>query len=62
VWTKHGADAPKPTDALFRPSRDGHASVMVPGGMDGVDEVLVTHEPDGGSMAPTSPPSIAINT
>lgn len=62
VWTRHGAEAPKPTDALFRPSRDGRASVTVPGGMKGVDEVLVTHEPDGGSVAPTSAPSIAIRT
>lgn len=62
VWTKHDGQAPQPTDALFRPSRDGRASVVVPGDMEGVDEVLVTHEPDGGSEAPTVAPSIDIPT
>ena len=62
VWTKHDGEDPQPTDALFKPSRDGHASVVVPGDMEGVDEVLVTHEPDGGSERPTVKPSIDIAT
>jgi anti-sigma-K factor RskA len=61
VWTKHGSDPPQPTDALFTPARDGRASVTVPGGMGGIDQVLVTHEPDGGSMEPTVAPSIVID-
>ena len=62
VWTRHGHGAPRPTDALFTPARNGHASVVVPGGMNGVDEVLVTHEPSGGSERPTVKPSIRIST
>jgi anti-sigma-K factor RskA len=62
VWTRRGKEQPKPTDALFTPARDGHASVVVPGNMENVDEVLVTHEPDGGSKRPTVRPSIVIQT
>ena len=62
VWVKHDGQDPQPTDALFTPARDGHASVAVPGDMTGVDQVLVTHEPAGGSDAPTVAPAIAIDT
>jgi anti-sigma-K factor RskA len=60
VWLmKKGARAPEPTDALFTVRRDGSASVDVPGSVEGVEAVLVTEEPDGGSPAPTSEPIIA---
>jgi anti-sigma-K factor RskA len=60
VWLmKKGAQDPQPTDALFTVSRDGTASVDVPGDIDDVQAVLVTEEPDGGSPAPTSEPIIA---
>ena len=37
VWRKQpGAKVPKPTDALFSVSRDGTATVDVPGGVEGV--------------------------
>ena len=60
VWLmKKGASAPEPTDALFTVSRNGSASVDVPGSLEGVEAVLVTPEPEGGSSAPTSEPVIA---
>lgn len=60
VWLmKKGAKAPEPTDALFTVSKNGTATVDVPGSLEGVDAVLVTPEPEGGSPAPTSDPVIA---
>jgi anti-sigma factor RsiW len=54
VWRKQpGAKVPKPTDALFSVSRDGTATVDVPGGVEGVDQVLVSDEPKRGSRVPT---------
>jgi len=58
VWLKRpGRPAPEPTNALFD-VRDGTASVEVPGGVKGVEQVLVTAEPNGGSAAPTRPPVV----
>jgi anti-sigma factor RsiW len=58
VWLKRpGRAAPEPTNALFD-VRDGTATVEVPGGVKGVDQVLVTAEPSGGSAAPTRPPVV----
>jgi hypothetical protein len=60
VWLKReGISAPEPTDALFTVRHDGSASVDVPGSLKGVEAVLVTAEPEGGSQAPTSAPVIA---
>jgi hypothetical protein len=59
VWLRRGAGTtPKPTNALFSVSRAGDASVDVPGKLDGVDAVLVTDEPAGGSTLPTRAPVI----
>ena len=52
LWLKRPGRAPEPTTALFRPSRDGTASAGVRGSLDGVDQVLMTDEPDGGSQEP----------
>jgi anti-sigma factor RsiW len=57
VWLKRPGRDPDPTTALFRTS-GGSATVDVPGSMRGVDQVLVTAEPDGGSRAPTRQPVI----
>jgi anti-sigma-K factor RskA len=57
VWLKRGNRAPEPTDALFTVMR-GHGHVDVPGSVEGVDHILVTSEPRGGSLAPTSQPVI----
>lgn len=60
VWLKRRGEAPKPTDAMFTVARDGSGSVAVPGRLRGVKEVLVTHEPRGGSTTPTSAPDIRV--
>ena len=58
VWRlRRGQTAPEPTDALFD-VRGGRATVEVPGGVEGVDKVLVTDEPNGGSAAPTRDPVV----
>jgi anti-sigma-K factor RskA len=53
VWLKRDGHAPEPTAALFTPSRDGAATASVPGSLEGVDQVMVTDEPAGGSPQPT---------
>jgi anti-sigma factor RsiW len=60
VWLHRGGarTPPVPTDALFSVNRDGHGSVAVPGDLRGVDAVLVTDEPQGGSARPTRAPVI----
>jgi anti-sigma-K factor RskA len=59
VWLKRGAGEPQPTNALFSVTNRGSGSVDVPG-LHGVREVLVTSEPAGGSMHPTSAPVIRV--
>jgi anti-sigma factor RsiW len=60
VWVlRKGGTAPSPTDALFRTTADGRASVDVPADLHDGDKVLVTAEPDGGSAAPTSRPVVS---
>ena len=59
VWLdRDDGTAPEPTEALFS-VRNGRASVDVPGDLAGVERVLVTHEPLGGSEVPTRQPVIA---
>lgn len=59
VWLdRDNGTAPEPTAALFS-VRKGRAAVAVPGDLSGVKQVLVTHEPLGGSEVPTRQPVIA---
>ena len=59
VWLKRPNQDPAPTTALFRTDANGSADVEIQRGrLKGVEQVLVTAEPDGGSMAPTSAPVI----
>ena len=59
VWlARDNGTAPEPTEALFS-VRKGRASVDVPGDLSAVEQVLVTHEPLGGSEVPTRQPVIA---
>ena len=59
VWLKRPNQDPAPTTALFRTDPNGSADVEIQRGrLKGVDQVLVTAEPDGGSMKPTSAPVI----
>lgn len=45
--------------ALFVPDHEGNASTVIED-MDGVEVVMVTHEPKGGSAAPTSDPIVSM--
>lgn len=58
MWVQRGHARPVPTGTLFGVTSNGAASVGVPGGINGVSAVLVTQEPAGGSLAPTSAPVI----
>ena len=53
VWIQRGDAEPQPTEALFAPGEAGTVSVDLPGSMEGVEAVMVTDEPLGGSDAPT---------
>jgi hypothetical protein len=59
VWLKRPGRDPEPTSVLWSTRSDGSAEVAVPGSLDGVEAVLVTDEPAGGSAAPTKPPVIS---
>jgi anti-sigma factor RsiW len=49
----------EPVRALFVPDRRGNASTTIPD-MNGVEVVMVTREPAGGSEAPTSTPMVTV--
>ncbi len=50
----------EPVPALFVPDRKGRASTQIED-MSGVDTVMVTEEPQGGSEEPTSPPLVTMS-
>jgi anti-sigma-K factor RskA len=54
AWVRRDGEI-EPVKALFVPDREGNASTTL-GSMRGVDLVMVTIEPAGGSAAPTSAP------
>jgi anti-sigma factor RsiW len=58
VWLQRRGRPPAPTNALFGVSSDGSGSAVVGGDLHGVQQVLVTAEPDGGSLMPTRSPII----
>ncbi len=58
MWVQRGNAPPTPTGTLFSTNSRGAASVGVPGSLDGVSRVMVTQEPAGGTLAPTSAPII----
>jgi anti-sigma-K factor RskA len=58
VWLRRRGGSPTPTSALFDVTSAGAAVVAVPGNLHGVEEVLVTPEPLGGSRVPTHAPVI----
>jgi len=55
VWILQASGEAAATDALFTPTGDGDATVEVPGAPRGAGVVMVTREPRGGSVHPTSP-------
>jgi anti-sigma-K factor RskA len=55
VWLKRPGRDPEPTSVLWSTRHDGSAEVAVPGSLEGIEAVLVTHEPPGGSDEPSVP-------
>lgn len=60
VWLARAGQQPQPTDALFTVTSAGSAAVEIPGELHGLDAVMVTAEPIGGSSSPTSPPVLRV--
>lgn len=58
AWVQREGEV-EPVPALFVPDHEGRASTQLPD-MEGVEVVMVTAEPKGGSEAPTSEPLITI--
>ena len=57
-WTTRSPRPPAPTGTLFSVNAGGRATVGVPGSVNGLSAVMVTQEPAGGTLAPTSAPVI----
>ncbi len=55
VWLGRAHQKPQPTSALFSPNSSGEGDVDVPGNVSGVQRVMVTAEPAGGTKVPTLP-------
>jgi anti-sigma-K factor RskA len=62
VWLKRPGSDPEPTSVLWSTRADGSAEVAVPGSLEGVEAVLVTDEPEGGSDVPSKAPVITAET
>ena len=58
MWVQHGKATPVPTGTLFSTTSSGTASVGVPVSLHGVSAVMVTQEPAGGTLVPSSAPVI----
>jgi anti-sigma-K factor RskA len=58
AWVQRDGEV-EPVQALFVPDREGRASTELPD-MNGVEAVMVTTEPPGGSESPTSTPIVTI--
>ena len=58
AWVQRDGEV-EAVEALFVPDSDGKASTELPD-MEGVEAVMVTTEPKGGSKAPTSSPIVTI--
>lgn len=55
VWLRRRGHAPAPTSPLFSVNSHGAGDVEVSGSLRGVNQIMVTPEPAGGSPAPTHP-------
>jgi anti-sigma factor RsiW len=59
VWLGRPNRPPAPTSALFSVTAKGDGDVGVPGNLHGVNQVIVTPEPAGGTRVPTHPAVIS---
>ena len=56
VWlVRKGSRTPEPS-SLFEVARDGSGASGIAGGLEGVEQVMVSSEPEGGSRQPTTMP------
>ena len=55
VWLNRPGRPAQPTSALFNVTGAGDADVNVPGSLRGVEQIMVTPEPAGGTHVPTHP-------
>ena len=60
VWLARGGNDVQPTNALFDVTATGAGATEVPSNLHGIREVLVSSEPQGGSVRPTRTPLIRI--
>lgn len=58
VWIKHGNRVTPAS--LFTVENDGHGSAAIPHKLEGVDAVMVTREPEGGSKKPSERPVLMV--
>ena len=58
VWLRRGDRIER--SSLFSVARDGSGAAAIPEGIEGVDELMVTREPDGGSDKPSEPPVVRV--
>jgi anti-sigma-K factor RskA len=59
VWLQRSNGTVVPTTTLFTPRSNGAATAGVAGSLNGVKQVLVSAEPRGGSLQPTTKPILA---
>jgi anti-sigma-K factor RskA len=59
VWLQRANGAVVPTTALFTPRSNGAATAGVSASLGDVEQVLVSNEPRGGSLQPTTKPILA---
>ena len=62
VWVRRDRQVPEPGGAMLRVDARGAAQARLPGDVRRFDQVLVTSEPAGGSVLPTSVPVLEIDT
>lgn len=60
VWVERGDEVVP--QALFDVSAEGGGTAGINDGLSGVDQVVVTEEPAGGSRAPTTQPVLTVDT
>ncbi len=58
VWVARPHQSPQPTSALFSVTTQGSGDVAVPANLHGVNVIMVTPEPAGGSRVPTHSPVV----
>jgi hypothetical protein len=59
VWVRRGKRIER--SSLFNVARDGSGAAAIPQRLDGVDQVMVTREPAGGSDRPTEQPLVRVS-